>query len=82
MLNFTIGMKMQAITIKTYLNDEIENPSIVEISLTKLNLKLNLYEMKTVVKLSLLSIDLNDNILKYKMSSLDKTLGTERSSEK
>lgn len=76
MLNFTIGMKMQAITIKTYLNDEIENPSIVEISLTKLNLKLNLYEMKTVVKLSLLSIDLNDNILKYKMSSLDKTLGT------
>ncbi len=38
--------------------------------------------MKTVVKLSLFSIDLNDNILNYKMSSLNKLLETERSSDK
>lgn len=35
-----------------------------------MNLKVNLHEKKTIVKLSLLSIDLKDNILAYKMTSL------------
>ncbi len=63
-------MKIEAITIKTYLNSDTEYQSIAEIKLTKMNIKVNLYEKKTTVKLSLLSIDLKDNILKYKMASL------------